>query len=85
VNTVQKVDVAQWVDELLFLYTNIRLRHQRNKVPSYLRGDYNGGLLGDCSKLLRLRNIDVHTREGFSATEWQYASFDSEYMIQIDR
>jgi hypothetical protein len=29
--------------------------------------------------------LDVHTREGFSATEWQYASFDSEYMIQIDR
>jgi len=31
VNTVQKVDVAQRVDELLFLYTNIRPRHQRNK------------------------------------------------------
>ena len=42
VNTVRKVDVAQWVDELAFLYTNIRLRHQRNKttvgriVPSHL-------------------------------------------------
>jgi len=23
-------------------------------------------------------------REGFSATEWRYARFDSEYMIQID-
>ena len=41
--TVQKVDVAQWVDELLaVLYTNIRLRHQRNRttvgriVPSHL-------------------------------------------------
>ena len=40
--TVQKVDVAQWVDELAFLYTNIRLRHQRNRttvgriVPSHL-------------------------------------------------
>jgi hypothetical protein len=49
-----------------FLYTNIRLRHQRNKttvsrvVPSYLPRDYNGGLLGDCSKLLRFRNIRVH-------------------------
>jgi hypothetical protein len=48
---VQKVDVAQRVDELLFLYTNIRLRHQRNKttvgriVPSHLPTDYNGGLL----------------------------------------
>jgi hypothetical protein len=44
-----------------------RLRHQRNKttvgriVPSYLLRNYNGGLLGDCSKLLRFRNIDVHT------------------------
>jgi hypothetical protein len=43
--------VAQRVDELLFLYTNIRLRHQRNKttvgriVPSHLPTDYNGGLL----------------------------------------
>jgi len=59
VNTVQKVDVAQRVDELAFLYTNIRLRHQRNKttvgrlVPSYLLTDYSGGLLGDCSQLLR--------------------------------
>jgi hypothetical protein len=26
--TVQKVDVAQWVDELAVLYTNIRLRHR---------------------------------------------------------
>ncbi|MFZ0940649.1 MAG: hypothetical protein WAN63_14535 [Candidatus Sulfotelmatobacter sp.] len=46
-----KVDVAQRVDELLFLYTNIRLRHQRNKttagriVPSHLPTDYNGSLL----------------------------------------
>ena len=62
-NTVQKVDVAQRVDELLFLYTNIRLRHQRNKttvgrtVPSHLLTDYNGGPLGDCSKLLRFRDI----------------------------
>jgi hypothetical protein len=67
VNIVQKVDVAQRVDELLFLYTNIRLRHQRNKttvgriVPSCLLRNYNGGLLGDCSELLRFRNIDVHT------------------------
>jgi len=67
VNTVQKVDVAQRVDELLFLYTNIRLRHQRNKttvgrmVPSYLLRDYNAGLLDDCSQLLRFRNIGVHT------------------------
>jgi hypothetical protein len=30
--TVQKVDVAQWVDGLAVLYTNIRLRHQRNKT-----------------------------------------------------
>ena len=32
VSDVQKVDVAQRVEELLFLYTNIRLRHQRNKT-----------------------------------------------------
>ncbi len=32
VNTVQKVDVAQRVDELAFLYTNIRPRHQRNRT-----------------------------------------------------
>jgi hypothetical protein len=67
VNTVQKVDVAQRVDELAILYTNIRLRHQRNQndrgriVPSYLLTDYSGGLLGDCSKLLRFWNIGVHT------------------------
>ena len=48
VNTVRKVDVAQWVDELAFLYTNIRLRHQRNKttvgriVPSHLLGVCRG-------------------------------------------
>ena len=30
--TVQKVDVAQWVDRLAVLYPNIRLRHQRNKT-----------------------------------------------------
>jgi hypothetical protein len=61
----EKVDVAQRVDELLFLYTNIRLRHQRNKttvgriVPSHLLRNYTGGLLGDCSKLLRSGNIGV--------------------------
>ena len=32
-----KVDVAQWVDELAVLYTNIRLRHQRNKATDGLR------------------------------------------------
>jgi hypothetical protein len=42
VNTVQKVDVAQRVDEQLSLYTNIRLRHQRNNVPLHLLTDYNG-------------------------------------------
>jgi hypothetical protein len=47
----KKVDVAQRVDELLFLYTNVRLRHQRNTtavgrmVPSYLPTDYSGALL----------------------------------------
>jgi hypothetical protein len=30
--TVQKVDVAQWVDDIAFLYMDIRLRHQRNKT-----------------------------------------------------
>jgi hypothetical protein len=40
-----KKDVAQRVDELAFLYTNIRLRHQRDTaavgrmVPSYLPRD----------------------------------------------
>jgi hypothetical protein len=58
VNRVQKVDAAQRVDELLVLYTNIRLRHQRNKVPSYLQRGYNGGVLGGCSKLLSSRNMD---------------------------
>ena len=72
-----------------FLYTNIRLRHQRNKTtvgriaPSYLPRNYSVGALGDCSKLLRFRNIGVHA-EGCSATEWRYARFDSEYMIKID-
>jgi hypothetical protein len=30
--TVPKVDVAQWVDDIAFLYMDIRLRHQRNKT-----------------------------------------------------
>jgi len=30
--TVRKVDVAQWVDDVAFLYMDIRLRHQRNKT-----------------------------------------------------
>jgi hypothetical protein len=78
------------VDELLFLCTNIRLRHQRNKttvgriVPSHLPTDYNGGLLltaHNCSGF----GVWVSTlREGFSATEWRYPRFDSEYMIKID-
>jgi hypothetical protein len=29
---LEKVDVAQWVDRLAVLYSNIRLRHQRNKT-----------------------------------------------------
>jgi hypothetical protein len=29
---VRKVDVAQWVDDVAFLYMDIRLRHQRNKT-----------------------------------------------------
>jgi len=44
VNPFEHLDVAQQVDELLFLHTNIRLRHQRNKVPLHLLGDYNVGL-----------------------------------------
>jgi hypothetical protein len=46
-----------------FLYTDIRLRHQRNKttlsriVPSYLPNKIQRWLFGDCSKLLRFRNI----------------------------
>jgi hypothetical protein len=61
--TVQKVDVAQWVDELAVLNTNIRLRQRRSTttvgriVPSYLLTDYNGGILGNCSQLLSFRNI----------------------------
>ena len=39
VNPFEHLDVAQRVDKLLFLYTNIRLRHQRNKVPSHLLRD----------------------------------------------
>src|ERR1039458_10081733 len=40
---------------------------QRNKttagriVPSYLLTNYSGGLCGDCSQLLRFRNIGVPT------------------------
>ena len=67
VTTVQKkVDVAQRVDELLFLYTSIRLRLQRNEttvgriVPSYLLRNYNGGPLGNWSQLLIFQNISVH-------------------------
>jgi hypothetical protein len=30
--TVRKIDVAQWVDDIAFLYMDIRLRHQRNKT-----------------------------------------------------
>jgi len=33
-------------------------------VPSHLLTEYNGGLLGDCSQLLRFRNIDVHAPWG---------------------
>ena len=61
--TVQKVDVAQWVDELAVRYTNIRLRHQRNRttvgriVPSHLLNKLQRRILGDCSKLLRFQNI----------------------------
>jgi hypothetical protein len=90
VNTVQKVDVAQRVDELLFLYTNIRPRHQRNKttmgriVPSNLLIDYNGSLLGDCSKLLRFPNMVSTLSEGLQSDRLRYARFDSEYMTQID-
>jgi hypothetical protein len=29
---VRKVDVAQWVDDVAFLYMDIRLRHQRNNT-----------------------------------------------------
>ena len=32
VMAVRKVDVAQWVDDVAFLYMDIRLRHQRNKT-----------------------------------------------------
>jgi hypothetical protein len=53
-----------------FLYTNMRLRQRNNTtvgrvVPSYLPRDYNGGLLSDCSKLLRFRNIGVHHTPSF--------------------
>jgi len=61
--TVRKVDVAQWVDDIAFLYMDIRLRHQRKQndrgsmVPSHLLTSYTGGIPGDCSKLLRFQNI----------------------------
>ena len=35
-----KVDVAQWVDELAVLYTNIRLRQQRNKTTDGPRSSF---------------------------------------------
>jgi hypothetical protein len=63
VNTVQKVDVAQRGDELLFLYYKYTAAPPEEQttesriVPSHLLADYDGGLLGDCSKLLRVWNI----------------------------
>src|SRR5580692_4423132 len=68
--TVQKVDVAQWVDDIAFLYMDIRLRHQRNKTTvgrwllSHLLTCYTGGIPGDCSKLLSFRNIKKAIRRG---------------------
>ena len=81
---VRTLDVAQRVDELLFLYTNIRLRHQRNNVPLHLLTDYNGGLLVTAHNSSGFGIYVSALREGFSATEWRYPRFDSEYMIQID-
>jgi hypothetical protein len=46
-------------DELTVLYTNILQRHQRNRVPSHLLLNCNGGILRDGSKLLRFRNTGV--------------------------
>jgi hypothetical protein len=49
------------VDEQLFLCTNIRLRHQRNKtpvgriVPSHLIGHYNGAVRIDPLKTLLVK------------------------------
>ena len=63
VNNVHKVDVAQRVDELLFLYYKYTAAPPEEQttesriVPSHLLADYDGVLLGDCSKLLRSRNI----------------------------
>jgi|GEM_PF-1535905 hypothetical protein len=63
VNTVQKVDVAQWVDGSYFPvyeYTAAAPEEQTTVsriVPSYLLTGYNGCPLGDCSKVLRFRNI----------------------------
>ena len=56
VNPFEHLDVAQQVDELLFLHTNIRLRHQRNKVPLHLLQRLRPWPICDCSQLLRFRN-----------------------------
>ena len=76
-NILQKLDVAQWGNELAILYTNIRLRHQRNRVPSHLLTDYSDGLLGDCSKLLRFRNIWGSPSHGIGRAEASTGSDDS--------
>ena len=60
--------MAQWVDEPAVLYTNIRLRHQRNKTTvgrwflHISQTNYNGGIPGDCSQLLSFRNIGVQAK-----------------------
>jgi len=91
-NPVQKVDVAQRVDGLLFLYTNIRLRHQRNRttvgriVPSHLPTGYNGGLLVTAQNCSGFGILGVGAWSGASARpNGGYARrFNSKYMIQID-
>jgi hypothetical protein len=60
---------------VLFLWWRSRIFvYRKVALPPAAPRDYDGGLLGDCSKLLRFRNIGVSAlREGFSATEWRYA------------
>ena len=57
------------MDDVTFLYMDIRLRHQRNKTTVgrwllHILTSYTGGIPGDCSKLLSFRNIKKAIRTG---------------------
>jgi hypothetical protein len=90
-NTFQKGDGAQRVDELNFSCIRIYGCATRGtKRP------WAAKFLHICRQITTMEYlVTAHNcsgfavwvsalREGFSATEWRYARFDSEYMIRID-